>query len=446
MAQSDTPKTKQQLDDETALLEAQRARDVKAAEALAAATALATAQRDADPTTAARKKQLADERALLDVEKENLALRKANSDAAAAQIAAEKAQIQAELGSVPDAPVSKGGVTVNQNGGKAEATLLAARATAKAAAQIATQVPTRTEVVIVGGKAKPLFDEWDRFDVGRKLLGDQFARAGNLFKAAGGDAPLAGSNGTTDISRELVPLAVGTALESLAKLGQFFQTEYTVSNLEIGTDDDLLVAAVGQAIKKRSSAVKITLIDFNPAARPAAKILPDLNALAGQADIAIAQASEADRRAALLKAAAEEKGADKADLQSKAAAYERAATALRAALTAYDSFSSGVMTVDTSGRPRLVRIAEAKQVVDSLAAKGSVLFVHMHSQTGGFYTKKNLWTFLGGMPFRVMGGVVVSYTVIDGSNGAVSASGIVPVHGGYRTVSEVEKLIDTPVK
>jgi hypothetical protein len=448
-AMAQTP-TKDSLVAETEILEAQRARDVKAAEALAAAAALALVRQDADPAVAARKKRLADEKALVEAEKEVLALRKANSEAAAAESVADKAALQAQLGGVPDAPTSKGSITVATGGGKGEAVLLAALATRKAAAKIASSVGVDQNVLLVAGKAKPLFDDWDQFEIGSKLLGEQFARAQTMLDNADSDHGSAGSNvkGTGVVREFAVPLAVGTAVESLAKLGQFFQSEYSVANIDLTPDNDLLVAATAQAFRSPLAKNKksVRLIDFNPLARPAATILPLLKVLADLADTAVAGANTADRQAALLKGKLEAAKADeKPSLQNAVAAYEGAAAAARAAVTAYDQFAAQVLTSEAGQRPRIARIAEAHEVVEALKGDTCVVFLNMNSIVGGMYTKSNLWTFLGEIPFRTMGGVVISFTALQGKTGAVIASGVVPVHGGYRTVRGVENAVNDSV-
>ena len=57
---------------------------------------------------------------------------------------------------------------------------------------------------------------------------------------------------------------------------------------------------------------------------------------------------------------------------------------------------------------------------------------------GSNYVQKDLWTgLLGFMPFKVMGGVVATYALFQGSSGVVLTSGVVPVHGGFYKVNDV---------
>ena len=61
----------------------------------------------------------------------------------------------------------------------------------------------------------------------------------------------------------------------------------------------------------------------------------------------------------------------------------------------------------------------------------------MPSSVGSYYTKKNILTAFGAEPFFVAAGVVATYTLIDGSDGGVLASNLVPIHGGYYRAPDV---------
>ena len=89
-------------------------------------------------------------------------------------------------------------------------------------------------------------------------------------------------------------------------------------------------------------------------------------------------------------------------------------------------------------------VADEKTLADALANGAIALFVHVNIAAGGYYTKKNLWTFFGGMPFYVSGGAVVSYTAIDGKTGKVGSAGQFQLFNGYRKMSKVEEMFPTP--
>lgn len=84
---------------------------------------------------------------------------------------------------------------------------------------------------------------------------------------------------------------------------------------------------------------------------------------------------------------------------------------------------------------------DEKLISDRLEAGDHALFVHVNAAAGGYYTKKNLWTFLGSMPFYVMGGAIVSYLEFDGKSGEVIHAGQFTIHSGHDKVSKVPGLL-----
>ena len=76
---------------------------------------------------------------------------------------------------------------------------------------------------------------------------------------------------------------------------------------------------------------------------------------------------------------------------------------------------------------------------------GQLLIVKIQKAGGAHYTKKNMWTLFGGMPFYHMGGVIVSFVLLDGAAGSVAKSGVVPIHGGFVKANKVETHIKKSV-
>lgn len=58
---------------------------------------------------------------------------------------------------------------------------------------------------------------------------------------------------------------------------------------------------------------------------------------------------------------------------------------------------------------------------------------------GTYYTKRNIGTGLGGMPYEAAGGAVVYSTLIDSSSGAIVSSEVFPIHGGYKDIDDIAK-------
>jgi hypothetical protein len=121
--------------------------------------------------------------------------------------------------------------------------------------------------------------------------------------------------------------------------------------------------------------------------------------------------------------------------------YEQGAAVLRKAITKSEEFISALSVADAKGVAPITKIALEKAICDELKGEEALaLVLDVRAMVGGYYTKKNLFTFLGGMPFYVMGGAVVTYYLVD-KKGKVKKAGLVPVHGGYAPVQEVVHMI-----
>ena len=53
-----------------------------------------------------------------------------------------------------------------------------------------------------------------------------------------------------------------------------------------------------------------------------------------------------------------------------------------------------------------------------------------------------MWTFFGAMPFYVMGGAVINFTVMEGPGGKVIVAGALPVDAGYYKANDVAKQFE----
>jgi hypothetical protein len=131
--------------------------------------------------------------------------------------------------------------------------------------------------------------------------------------------------------------------------------------------------------------------------------------------------------------------AKKAALDEVAALYGRAAEAYTVAQKRFDDLLVSLAMVDKDGVPQVALIIDQKTLAEALAAGAYALFVRLNSSAGGYYTKKNLWTFFGDMPFFVSGGAIASYLAVDGASGSVKAAGQFQVHSGYHKLHKVEE-------
>jgi len=109
-------------------------------------------------------------------------------------------------------------------------------------------------------------------------------------------------------------------------------------------------------------------------------------------------------------------------------------------ITAFESFSSALTAVTAANAEApIIRIARQYMIRRQLQ-EGAVVLLVTTQNAGAYYTRRNLWTFLGGPPMHTMGGVVIAYSLYQPATGEVHTSGQIPIHGGYRSVRAVERM------
>jgi hypothetical protein len=123
---------------------------------------------------------------------------------------------------------------------------------------------------------------------------------------------------------------------------------------------------------------------------------------------------------------------------TKSAGLNAAITIGEASAKAYQDFITKLLAVSDTGGADLEKILRQSALKRRLDGRTPILVLN-EKTAGAFYTKKNLWTFLGGPPLYTMGGITVSYALLDGER-RILTSGTVAKHGGYRSVRDVEKL------
>lgn len=224
-----------------------------------------------------------------------------------------------------------------------------------------------------------------------------------------------------------------------AKLGSYFQSDYKVMGATIaGSDDDLLAISVAGGL----------LGSWYPARwvpQSAQAITDLLKPLAASRDKSNFDSLVVAASVQQFKAAAD-KAVDvkeKDRLNSIAAAYTRAAEAYTAAQKRFDDLLTSLANV-TDGVPLATYVADEKMVIDKLQADSLLLLVRLNAPAGGRYSKKNIWTFLGTMPFYVSGGAITSYIAIDPKSGGVKSAGQFTVHSGYYKVDEAARQFPMP--
>ncbi len=426
----DLQKRKALAEAEKAVIDAELARDESKSK-------LAAIQAPADP---AKKAQ--------DSKVEAAKSARALADAEKAQADAEAAAAKAKIGEVPTSGIS-GSVKVEQGAASFETALLAARSTVKASQMIAEAVatsassvaPPAKRILVFAAGELPDFQATTGFLAQRALvlqaLVDAVAQSEDAKKALTGTETVE-SVGT-----------IGVALDAVTKLLGFFRSDFEVRGNDVAADHVLLAKAVtGELLKacEKLQPVLYLKATFNPTAVATVGTLfkQDLQSLNFQRAKAADALTERERDVATRQAElAKITGDTPADRATKQLLTEQqrrqqgAVDKLKSALAAYDAFVGKLASPDAS----VAAMVREYEVWNALSDPSSLaLVVKMDKAGGSNYVEKNLWTSFGVMPFKVMGGVITSYTLFQGNTGAVLASGVVPVHGGFRNVDKVGDL------
>jgi hypothetical protein len=444
-------------DAEKAALDAQKALDAAKNPALSAATdaaALATAKKaqlDAEKSLSdasdPAKQALADQTAAVKAAKDLADAQKSAADAQKAKADAASAALKAQIGDVPASGYS-GDVTLKDKAGVAEAYLLAGRAASIAAKKIADMIPAPTKprtILLYASADAPSFQALlayrAQLAIVTKALEDASARSTEADQKA--PPP-------RDVHTEAVPLAAaGLGLDAINKLLGFFRTDYSVGGVDVTLDDSALIHALAGYIAQRDKLTVQLPSIYNPAALADAgsAVIAELAALSTTKTFYLAKAAEHTKIAqAFTDLAAKEKDdTAKAALLDKAKLRKAAADALTSAAGVYDSFFGKLTAADDKGNIPLTSVIRDTVVADTLKNGGMLLVAKVQKAAGSFYTKKNMWTLFGGMPFYNMGGVVVSFALLDGPAGTVLQAGIVPVHGGFVKSNQVQTTVEKEI-
>jgi hypothetical protein len=367
------------------------------------------------------------------------------------------AAFKARFGDVP-ASQYKGEVTLEENAGKAEATLLAAQAVRSAAAAIVeniNQLETKpTKVTLLATPDVPAFDNLLRFNVEIGIVRKAF----DTMDAASSDAKSkepADDAGQRPVPKMRAPVkqravlpvaAAGLALEAADKLLGFFRTDYTVGGIDVTVEDATLVNELAGLLTRNKCTVYLPKVFTREIMQASEDLMGEFETLAQRRTEGVAAADEHERLARKWTDAGTQESdkKKKEEMSAAAEAHTHAADVAYNAIALYDSWFDKLSFRDekTSVVP-IVAVIRERSMMDALSNGRSLLITHIHASGGSYYAKKNIWTVFGGMPFFHMGGIVASFVLLDGETGAVAAAGTVPVHGGFIKATRLENEIAT---
>ena len=411
--------------------------------ALDSQKALADAQEEPDPA----KKATDDKVAAAKAAKDMADAEKSASDAQKAKADASLAALKAQIGEVPDSGI-KGEVTVKEKAGILEAHLLAAKALGIAADRLVLELPADVDnkpLLLYASAEVPSFQTLIAYRVQKAIV----TKAFNDATDASDDA-----NKRAEPATEIAPLAAaGLGLDAVTKLLGFFRSDYSVGGVEVSLDDSAFVHALAGRITTKRTKVAVQLPALYSAGAlnsagvlsdPVAKIIEDFTTLSKRKSTSMSGMARHDKLSAKFTEAANKATDDgaKAELLKKAKLHKEASDALKSAIELYDNLFSKLTTADDKGLAPFTTVIRETVLADLLLKDNLLLVVKLQKSGGAYYTKKNLWTFFGGMPFYNAGGVVVSYVLLHGDNGNVMASGLIPILGGFVRENKLEEVVN----
>lgn len=369
---------------------------------------------------------------------------KAASDAQKAATESKTAADVAKIGTVTGQSTITGTVTMGTYGAKAEALLLVTRSTKMAAAEIAPNLvpalslrPAST-ILILNSTSELATAEAIQFDLQLRGVTESLKLARTYFAIADrSDTPrIKIKNAAASSNLRTAPLAVaGTIIDGLAKLGSYFQSDYSFGAASVGNTPGLVANALVSELRSSKHNVPNLIVI------PSNIVASDAKALMTALDPAQMQYLEVVNEQAFAKQRSSELGqTDGNKAAAVAALYERADAAATQAITAYEKLMALLLADPAEGKePLAVKLIRQKVIQSKLAANPLILLLNSEA-AAAYYTKKNLWTFLGGPPLYTVGGVSLTYTLYENDSGAVLVGGTAGKHGGYRSVGQVEKL------
>jgi hypothetical protein len=236
--------------------------------------------------------------------------------------------------------------------------------------------------------------------------------------------------------------AFGAGVEAFSKLLSFAKTDYKFVGFDVTSTDAMLLRAVAGKLNKPTEIPAVYIADATTAANEVLAKISDLD----RASI------EAKGRTKFYEAAIAEfekqliaKPTD-ADLRTGVDTARKALVTWKAISDSLDAWGKQFSTVDDKGSSPAATILRQNAIKRKLTAGAVLVIVELHKVAGTGYTKKNLWSSLGANPFFVMGGAVASYVALSGTDGSVLASQLLPLHGGYQSVSDIEAVINKKPK
>lgn len=434
---------------------------------LLACLIMATTSHGADTTTSSDTQTVDPIIAAANQEKAIADAKKAAYDAQSAKSKAELDAIKARIGDIPASGYT-GKVELKENAGQMEASLLTSAAIVTASSEITRNLPcgkTKTIFLSVPNEL-PSTQALLGFMAQLGLLEQAKSRAEDASKVALVDGPL---ETIADLSQKSLPAAaipaVGATLEAGSKLLSYFKTEFTVGGVQTSFDDTIVIHALAGRLASSTKYKAIIVPSMFEQSKLTSTMETILKStIEDQEDSKSFHLKElaAVKKYTELVAAAEIEKKDAEDVPKKTKTSDRslenavkklsvANKGLKAhifaeglwqkAIDSYDAFFTKMFTANDKGDLPIAQVVRA-DALNTIFQDGYILVTKLQVHGGSYYTKKNIWTTFGEMPFYNSGGATISYMLFDGASRTVLASGVVPVLGGFVKPSGIAEVLE----
>lgn len=296
----------------------------------------------------------------------------------------------------------------------------------------APAAPTGAQVILFLADERPTLDNWITFERRAQQLDTAFKEAERLFNEAVAGDPEMKNAGAAEMMGFLPGVGeVGTGIAALTNLIGYFGSEYSVGGSSIPPDNNMFEASLTRALLGQGVRVR------RPG-RAAPTAMPE-----AMADRFMAwDERTANAAARLAFAQARAKAYEKEP--KRAAPWTKAAGALQNAAGGASALYAWLATADPKGGLVMGRVLAEQQLDADLKDERkriAYLYISVSSASGSHYSRRNLWTVLGDMPFWTMGSVVVGYQLVDPKSGVTIAADQIPFHGGYMRIHRVPEAV-----
>jgi hypothetical protein len=272
-------------------------------------------------------------------------------------------------------------------------------------------------------------------------------------KAVAGGGDIEGVAGGDPVTSVLGAQAIGSTLAGFAQL---FATDFQVGGFDVDGFDDLFVSQVvscivaGDAQPELYTRESLALLISGTQTDAVLTALTEKKDLLGELndwqDGFKKDLKDIEQRLAKVsKPPSKGKTFDNLPEELKTA-IKKVEDALKLAKAAQAEFDTVVAAYKKTYEELLTALSTLdgplamSELLKAKAYRGAAfthfLEVKIDAAGGSYYTKKNIWSTLGDMPFEIAGGAVIHYTLFD-AGGRVLAADSVQVHSGYYEVNAI---------